>query len=187
YDIVAQPQRPKSATHGEPQPQPQPQPQPLSFAASGRQVCQTCPNGSQPDPERRRCLELPLAWSGYSHPHTVPVAVISALGLATTGAFGLVFLSKRDTPLIKASGRETSAVLLVGIFLSYLCPYLMLLKPHLVVCALTRLAPGLCFTVCYAAILAKTNRIARIFQVSASSSKRTKFTSPISQLYIIGS
>uniref|UniRef100_A0A1I8JRD4 G_PROTEIN_RECEP_F3_4 domain-containing protein n=1 Tax=Macrostomum lignano TaxID=282301 RepID=A0A1I8JRD4_9PLAT len=49
---------------------------------------------------------------------------------------------------------------------------------HLVVCALTRLAPGLCFTVCYAAILAKTNRIARIFQVSASSSKRTKFTQP---------
>uniref|UniRef100_A0A1I8FID6 G_PROTEIN_RECEP_F3_4 domain-containing protein n=1 Tax=Macrostomum lignano TaxID=282301 RepID=A0A1I8FID6_9PLAT len=112
----------------------------LSFAASGRQFCQTCPNGSmQPDPERRRCLELPLAWSGYSHPHTVPVAVISALGLATTGAFGLVFLSKRDTAgIIKASdicgatGRD---------FLSYLCPYLMLLKPHLMVLRADPLCP----------------------------------------------
>uniref|UniRef100_A0A1I8F6W3 G_PROTEIN_RECEP_F3_4 domain-containing protein n=1 Tax=Macrostomum lignano TaxID=282301 RepID=A0A1I8F6W3_9PLAT len=59
--------------------------------------------------------------------------------------------------------------------------------PHLAVCILIRVAPGLCFTVCHAAILAKTNRIARIFQVSSNSSKKTKFTSPISQLYIIGS
>uniref|UniRef100_A0A1I8JB93 G_PROTEIN_RECEP_F3_4 domain-containing protein n=1 Tax=Macrostomum lignano TaxID=282301 RepID=A0A1I8JB93_9PLAT len=64
---------------------------------------------------------------------------------------------------------------------------MMMLKPHLAVCILIRVAPGLCFTVCHAAILAKTNRIARIFQVSSNSSKKTKFTSPISQLYIIGS
>jgi len=43
---------------------------------------------------------------------------------------------------------------------------------------------GFCFTVVYAALLTKTNRIARIFKASKQSAKRPSFISPESQLII---
>lgn len=47
-----------------------------------------------------------------------------------------------------------------------------------------RVAAGLCFTVVYAALLTKTNRIARIFNDGRQSAKRPSFISPRSQLII---
>lgn len=47
-----------------------------------------------------------------------------------------------------------------------------------------RFGAGFCFTVVYAALLTKTNRIARIFKASEQSAKRPSFISPQSQLII---
>lgn len=47
-----------------------------------------------------------------------------------------------------------------------------------------RFAAGFCFTVVYAALLTKTNRISRIFNASKHSAKRPSFISPRSQLII---
>lgn len=47
-----------------------------------------------------------------------------------------------------------------------------------------RFAAGFCFTVVYAALLTKTNRIARIFNDGRQSAKRPSFISPRSQLII---
>lgn len=47
-----------------------------------------------------------------------------------------------------------------------------------------RFGAGFCFTVVYAALLTKTNRIARIFKAGKSSAKRPSFISPRSQLII---
>lgn len=48
----------------------------------------------------------------------------------------------------------------------------------------SRFGAGFCFTVVYAALLTKTNRIARIFKASKQSAKRPSFISPQSQLII---
>lgn len=47
-------------------------------------------------------------------------------------------------------------------------------------------AAGFCFTVVYAALLTKTNRIARIFKASNRTAKRPSLISPRSQLIICG-
>lgn len=49
---------------------------------------------------------------------------------------------------------------------------------------LHRFTAGFCFTVVYAALLTKTNRISRIFNASKHSAKRPSFISPRSQLII---
>ena len=63
------------------------------------------------------------------------------------------------------TGREVSAVLLSGITLMYLTVFLVLLPPHRVTCGLTRFTYGVAYTICYAAIFVKTNRIVRIFKM----------------------
>lgn len=48
----------------------------------------------------------------------------------------------------------------------------------------SRFGAGFCFTVVYAALLTKTNRIARIFNAGKHSARRPSFISPRSQLII---
>lgn len=47
-----------------------------------------------------------------------------------------------------------------------------------------RFGAGFCFTVVYAALLTKTNRISRIFNASKRTAKRPSFITPRSQLII---
>jgi metabotropic X receptor len=51
-------------------------------------------------------------------------------------------------------------------------------------CYFCRFGAGFCFTVVYAALLTKTNRIARIFNAGKRTAKRPSFISPRSQLLI---
>ena len=97
-----------------------------------------------------------------------------------------VFLRHNDTPIVRASGRELSYVLLSGILLCYTVSFLFVLRPTDVVCGVQQTAIGLCFSVVYAALFTKTNRIARIFRSGKKSAGRPGLISPKSQLAICG-
>lgn len=98
-----------------------------------------------------------------------------------------VFWTYNNTPIIKAAGRELSAVLLFGIFLSFSATFFIIAEPNQFSCGVVRFLLGFCPTVCYAAILTKTNRISRIFhQKSGPTVPKTKFISPTSQMIIVG-
>ena len=97
-----------------------------------------------------------------------------------------VFLRHNDTPIVRASGRELSYVLLSGILLCYMVSFLFVLRPTDIVCGVQQTAIGLCFSVVYAALFTKTNRIARIFRGGKKSAGRPGLISPKSQLAICG-
>ncbi len=109
----------------------------------------------------------------------------SLVGIICATAILGVFLKYRDTPIIKASGKELSYYLLGGIFLSYFSTFLFVSHPSPTLCGMTRILLGLCFTSIYAAILTKTNRIARIFNNNKNTPQKAKYTSPKSQLLIV--
>ena len=99
----------------------------------------------------------------------------------------LVFWGYNETPIIKAAGRELSYILLGGIFLSFSLTFVIVAEPDPFVCGLMRFFLGFCPTLCYAAIVTKTNRIARIFHhKSGMSAPKTKYISPASQMIIVG-
>jgi metabotropic X receptor len=64
--------------------------------------------------------------------------------------------------------------------------FLLVLRPTDVVCGVQQTAIGLCFSVVYAALFTKTNRIARIFRGGKKSAGRPGLISPKSQLAICG-
>lgn len=51
---------------------------------------------------------------------------------------GGVFLRHNDTPVVRASGRELSYVLLTGILLCYLVTFALVLRPNDIVCGIQR-------------------------------------------------
>jgi hypothetical protein len=61
-----------------------------------------------------------------------------------------------------------SMMLLVGILMMYTTVYCVLLPPTTARCALTRFTYGTAYTVCYASIVVKINRIVRIFNMMPS-------------------
>ncbi|XP_050447039.1 uncharacterized protein LOC126849343 isoform X1 [Cataglyphis hispanica] len=144
--------------------------------------CIQCRRGTLPDETHSICRDVPEEFLRPESAWAISAMSFSATGILVTLFVGGVFLKHNDTPVVRASGRELSYVLLSGILLCYLVTFTLILKPTDVVCSIQRFAAGFCFTVVYAALLTKTNRISRIF--NAGSAKRPSFISPRSQLII---
>ncbi|XP_076643569.1 metabotropic glutamate receptor B [Halictus rubicundus] len=146
--------------------------------------CIPCRQGTVPDETHSTCRDIPEEFLRPESGWAIGAMSFSASGILITFCVCGVFLKHNDTPVVRASGRELSYVLLCGILLCYLVTFALVLRPTDIVCGIQRFAAGFCFTVVYAALLTKTNRISRIFNASKHSAKRPSFISPRSQLII---
>ncbi|KAF8781700.1 Metabotropic glutamate receptor like protein [Argiope bruennichi] len=149
-------------------------------------TCYDCPLGFLPNADHSECEEIPHQYMKLDSYWAIGIMIFSSLGIVITSFVIIVFIKHQDTPVVKASGRELSYVLLAGIFLCYAITFLLIQKPSDVKCGAQKMGIGLCFTIVYSAILTKTNRIDRIFRCGARSTKRPNFISPKSQLFICG-
>lgn len=97
----------------------------------------------------------------------------------------MIFVRFAQTPVIKAASRELSYFLLFGMCCCHLCTWPLVAKPSIVTCLLIRIGVGLSLTICLAALLTKTNRLARIFN-NSQRLVQPSCLSPRSQLGICG-
>ncbi|XP_061716625.1 metabotropic glutamate receptor 6-like [Cydia pomonella] len=151
-------------------------------APESETACRECPRGTLPDETRTHCALLPAHYLRPASPAARGAMAFSALGILFTVFVIGVWIWRGDTPVVRASGRELSYVLLGGILMCYLVTFALVLRPTDALCAVQRFGTGLCFTIVYAALLTKTNRIARIFAAGERSARRPAFISPRSQL-----
>ncbi|XP_057668815.1 metabotropic glutamate receptor 2 isoform X2 [Diorhabda carinulata] len=146
--------------------------------------CTKCPMGTLPDKYHEYCEDIPEEYLQPVSGWAIGAMAFSSTGILITIFIFGVFIKHNETPIVRASGRELSYVLLSGILMCYSVTYALILKPTDIVCAIQRFSAGFCFTVVYAALLTKTNRISRIFNAGKHSAKRPSFISPRSQLVI---
>lgn len=144
--------------------------------------CADCPMGTIPNEEKTQCLQLPALHLSITNWWTICSMLFAVMGMTATVATWLVFWRYAETPIIKAAGRELSHLHLAGVFMSFSMTFVIISKPSPLTCAATRFLLGFCYTVCYSAIVTKTNRISRIFR--HRSTQKPRFTSPKSQLVI---
>ncbi|XP_061643430.1 glutamate receptor, metabotropic 6a [Phyllopteryx taeniolatus] len=147
-------------------------------------TCETCPSYMRPVTNRTTCRPTPIIKLEWNSPWALVPASLSMLGILVTCTIIITFVRFNNTPIVRASGRELSYVLLTGIFLIYLITFLMIAEPSVVVCTFRRLLLGLGMAITYSAMLTKTNRIYRIFEQGKRSVTPPKFISPTSQLLI---
>ncbi|KAJ8245308.1 hypothetical protein GJAV_G00269400 [Gymnothorax javanicus] len=156
------------------------------YQASERS-CELCPYEQRPNANRTGCQPIPIIRLHWNSPWAALPVFFSVLGIVATTVVILTFVRYNDTPIVRASGRELSYVLLTGIFLCYAATFPMIASPGVAVCSFRRvfLGLGMCFS--YAALLTKTNRIHRIFEQGKRSVAAPRFISPASQLAITSS
>ncbi|XP_068996551.1 metabotropic glutamate receptor 4-like isoform X1 [Embiotoca jacksoni] len=147
-------------------------------------TCKMCRFDLRPNDNHTGCDPIPIVKLEWSSPWAVIPVLIAVFGIMATVLVVATFVRYNDTPIVKASGRELSYVLLTGIFLCYATTFLMISTPDVVVCSLRRIFLGLGMSISYAALLTKTNRIYRIFEQGKMSVSAPRFISPASQLVI---
>ncbi|KAF7989291.1 hypothetical protein HCN44_007965 [Aphidius gifuensis] len=146
--------------------------------------CKSCRPGWAPNLSKSRCIKVPAEVIPWESPWAIVPLVFSSGGILCTIFTIIVFVRFNRTPVIMASGRELCYVLLAGILSCYGMTFIILSEPSILNCTILRIGLGLCLSICYSAILTKTNRIARIFDQGKRCVKRPSYTSPKSQVAI---
>lgn len=149
--------------------------------------CKLCAYNMRPNPNRTACQPIPIVKLEWHSPWAVIPVFLAMLGIIATIFVMATFVRYNDTPIVRASGRELSYVLLTGIFLCYIITFVMIATPDVAVCSFRRIFLGLGMCISYAALLTKTNRIYRIFEEGKKSVTPPKLISPTSQLAITSS
>ncbi|XP_026866999.2 metabotropic glutamate receptor 1b isoform X2 [Electrophorus electricus] len=149
-------------------------------------TCKACELGWWPDEELQGCEPIPLRYLEWSHAESIVAVVFSCLGILVTSFVTFVFILYRDTPVVKSSSRELCYIILAGIFLGYICPFTLIARPSVASCYLQRLLVGLSASMCYSALVTKTNRIARILAGSKKKicTRKPRFMSAWAQVII---
>ena len=136
---------------------------------------------------RADCEQIVVDFVTWHDTGSIVVAALACVGLLFTAWVTAIFIRSHNTPVVKASTRELSYILLLGIALAFSCNFLLVSKPAPVFCYLLRIVPGLSFSLMYGALVTRTNRIARILEGSKRiMTKKPRFMSATAQVVITG-
>jgi metabotropic glutamate receptor 2/3 len=109
---------------------------------------------------------------------------ISLLGLVFVIIAAVIFFKNHSVPLIKASSRELSGIILLGLAMLFILPWLLLVKPTSSICIAQPIVLGVALASCYAPLFMKILRIYRIFKTARKSAGKPILISPASQVLI---
>ncbi|XP_066430844.1 vomeronasal type-2 receptor 26-like [Eleutherodactylus coqui] len=127
--------------------------------------CIKCQSDEWPNEKRDRCLPKVLEFISYQNDTMASVfSGISVFGCLLTGFIFGIFISYRDTPIVKANNRNLSYLLLVSIILSFLSVFLFLGRPRDVTCRLRETSFGIFFSIAVSSLLAKTTMVCVAFK-----------------------
>ena len=121
--------------------------------------CQRCPESFWPDDATATtCEKIPAVYLKTSDTSAIVLLVLAACLVVM-----YVFYRNRNVKLVKASSRELTGIILIGIILAYLVVFSYIAKPSKVSCYCSHLGFNLAVTLIYSPLLLKTNRVYRIF------------------------
>ncbi|KAM3936598.1 vomeronasal type-2 receptor 26-like [Leptodactylus fuscus] len=140
--------------------------------------CMKCQSDEWSNEKRDRCLPKVIEFISY---HNDTIASVSSsfslFGCLVTGSIFGIFISYRDTPIVKANNRNLSYLLLVSIILSFLSVFLFLGRPSDVTCRLRETSFGVFFSVAVSSLLAKTVMVCVAFKSTKPGSPWRKWLS----------
>ncbi|KAH9508401.1 Metabotropic glutamate receptor 5 [Bulinus truncatus] len=152
-----------------------------------RDNCTPCELGRRPNVNKTECEDIPVHFISWGETEAIVCISLACLGISVTLWILVIFLRYKDTPMVKASTRELSYIILVGICLAFSANFFIVAKPTREFCYIARILPGLSFSLMYGALVTRTNRIARILEGSKRiMTKKPKFMSATAQVVITG-
>ncbi len=147
--------------------------------------CHQCPDNYWPDDAGLNCILIQPTYMLWTDSMAIGLTCLSGLGILTCLIIGSLWIVNRDRKLIKASSREVSFIVLLGVLIALVDSLVFILQPTSVSCMLRMIGFHLSVTLIYAVLLVKTNRVYRIFSASRKGIKNPKLVSTGIQLVFI--
>uniref|UniRef100_A0A3P8RSJ9 G-protein coupled receptors family 3 profile domain-containing protein n=1 Tax=Amphiprion percula TaxID=161767 RepID=A0A3P8RSJ9_AMPPE len=143
--------------------------------------CLICPPEFWPNEKRDRCLPKPTEYLSYKE---IMGALLTGFGL--TGVFlslliSIIFLTHKETPIVRANNSELSFLLLLSLKLCFLCSLTFIGRPSEWSCMLRHTAFGITFVLCISCVLGKTIVVLMAFRATLPGSNVMKWFGPAQQ------
>ncbi|XP_062409069.1 extracellular calcium-sensing receptor-like [Sardina pilchardus] len=133
---------------------------------SGALDCTPCPEEYWSNEERSSCVLKYIEVLSFQDTLGIILTAMSLFGASLTLATTVIFLVFRHTPLVRANNAELSALLLLSLFLCFLCPLAFIAEPTAWSCMLRHTAFGVTFALCISCVLGKTLVVITAFRAT---------------------
>uniref|UniRef100_A0A803JN79 G-protein coupled receptors family 3 profile domain-containing protein n=1 Tax=Xenopus tropicalis TaxID=8364 RepID=A0A803JN79_XENTR len=137
--------------------------------------CLKCGDYEWPNPEKTVCIEKQLQFLSFDDCLTLIFIISSVILFIIAAVILRIFISFRDTPVVRANNHTLSFILLVSIKLSFLSVFLFLGRPVDITCMLRQTSFGITFSIAVSCVLAKTLMVSIAFKATKPGSPWRKW------------
>ncbi|XP_072116410.1 extracellular calcium-sensing receptor [Mobula birostris] len=142
---------------------------------SDASACTKCPNDFWSNENHTSCIAKEIEYLSWTEPFGIALTIFAVLGILITSFVLGVFIKFRNTPIVKATNRELSYLLLFSLICCFSSSLIFIGEPKDWTCRLRQPAFGISFVLCISCILVKTNRVLLVFEAKIPTSLHRKW------------
>ncbi|XP_056430310.1 G-protein coupled receptor family C group 6 member A-like [Hyla sarda] len=116
--------------------------------------------------KRDRCLPKLEEFLAYSDRLAITLLTFALLFWTLSVLILGIFVSHKDTPIVKANNMDLSFILLISLSFCFLCVFLFVGRPVHIICKFRQIVFGIIFSISVSSILAKTIMVYTAFKTS---------------------
>nr|XP_033779274.1 vomeronasal type-2 receptor 26-like [Geotrypetes seraphini] len=147
--------------------------------------CMRCPEDHWPNENHNDCLPRTIIFLSYEDPLGAVLASVAIFFSIISALVLGIFITFRDTPLVKANNRDLSYILLFSLMLTFLCSLVFIGQAGRVTCLLRQAAFGIIFTIAVSSVLAKAVTVVIAFSATKPSGKLSKWVGTRVSSYLV--
>ncbi|XP_061683501.1 extracellular calcium-sensing receptor-like [Syngnathoides biaculeatus] len=144
-------------------------------------TCMRCHPDFWSNQRRDACTRKEAEFLSYKGVMGSLLTTASLLGSCLTAAVAFVYFKNRKTPIVRANNSELSFLLLLSLFLCFLCSLTFIGRPTEWSCMLRHTAFGITFVLCISCVLGKTVVVLMAFRSTLPDSHVMKWFGPLQQ------
>uniref|UniRef100_A0A3B5B7U3 Extracellular calcium-sensing receptor-like n=1 Tax=Stegastes partitus TaxID=144197 RepID=A0A3B5B7U3_9TELE len=148
---------------------------------SNQTNCLICPPEFWPNEKRDRCLPKPTEYLSYKEIMGALLTGFGLVGVFLSLLISVIFLTHKETPIVRANNSELSFLLLLSLKLCFLCSLTFIGQPTEWSCMLRHTAFGITFVLCISCVLGKTIVVLMAFKATLPGRNVMKWFGPAQQ------
>ncbi|XP_068593465.1 extracellular calcium-sensing receptor-like [Cebidichthys violaceus] len=143
--------------------------------------CLICTPDFWPNEKKDKCLPKPTEYLSYKEILGTVLTGFGCGGVFLSLLTSIIFLTHKETPIVKANNSELSFLLLFSLKLCFLCSLTFIGRPTEWSCMLRHTAFGITFVLCISCVLGKTIVVLMAFRATLPGSNVMKWFGPAHQ------